>query len=119
MRRGEIKSVHFSKKKMSFGETSSRFILQSLGLRLPMYIMKLSTENIKLNLHVHCLLYLIIYIRTSKLKPKLKPKLTRLKSGSFLLIEIIKIRFQFALVFVKRDLFCTKNGQNKPESKDL
>jgi len=121
MRGGEIKSVHFSKKKMSFGETSSRFILQSLGLRLPMYIKKLSTENIKLNLHVHCLLYLIIYIRTSKLKPKLKPKpkLTRLKSGSFLLIEIIKIRFQFALVFVKRDLFCTKNGQNKPESKDL
>ena len=46
----------------------------SLGLRLPMYIyMKLSTENIKLNLHVHGLLYLIIYIRTSKLKPKLIP----------------------------------------------
>ena len=35
MRRGEIKSVHFSKKKMSFGETSSCFILQSLGLCLP------------------------------------------------------------------------------------
>lgn len=31
----------------------------------------------------------------------LKPKLTRLKSGSFLLIEIIKIRFQFDLVYVK------------------
>ena len=52
-----------------------------------------------------------IYIRTSKLKPKL----TRLKSGSFLLIEIIKFRFQLDLVFVKRDLFCTKNEQNGAE----
>jgi hypothetical protein len=42
-----------------------------------------------------------------------------LKSGSFLLIEIIKFRFQFDLVFVKRDLFCTKNRQNKSEPKEL
>ena len=59
--------------------------------------------------------YFTLYIRTSKLKPKLK----RLKSGSFLLIEIIKIRFQFDLVYVKRDLFCTKNRQNESESKDF
>ena len=58
--------------------------------------------------------FTLLYIRTSKLKPKL----TRLKSGSFLLIEIIKFRFQFDLVFVKRDLFCTKNRQNESESKD-
>ena len=39
MRRGENKSVHLQKKeKCEFWETSSRFILQSLGLRLPMYI---------------------------------------------------------------------------------
>ena len=31
----------------------------------------------------------------------------------------IKFRFQFDLVFVKRVLFCTKNGQNKSESEDL
>ena len=42
-----------------------------------------------------------------------------LKSGSFLLIEIIKFKFQFDLVFVKRDLFCTKNRQNESESKDF
>ena len=59
--------------------------------------------------------YTLLYIRTSKLKPKL----TRLKSGSFLLIEIIKFRFRFDLVFVKRDLFCTKNEQNKSESKEF
>ena len=50
-----------------------------------MYIyMKLSNENIKLNVHVHGLLYLIIYIRTSKLKPKLIPQ----ESIRFSLIEI-------------------------------
>ena len=36
MRRGENKSVHLQKKEKC--ELSSRFILQSLGLRLPMYI---------------------------------------------------------------------------------
>ena len=46
--------------------------------------MKLSTENIKFNVHVHGLLYLIIYIRTSKLKPKLIPQ----ESIRFSLIEI-------------------------------
>ena len=66
-------------------------------------------------MHSHGLSFLILYIRT----PKLKPKLTRLKSGSFLLIEIIKIRFQFDLVYVKRDLFCTKNRQYESESKDF
>ena len=82
------------KKKLFFGETSSHFIQQSLGLRLPMYIyMKLSTENIKLNLHVHGLLYLIIYIRTSKLKPKLIPQ----ESICFFKIETNngKMRCQF------------------------
>ena len=39
MRRGEYKLVHLQEKeKCVFGETSSRFTLQSLGLRLPMYI---------------------------------------------------------------------------------
>ena len=37
MRRGENKSVHFQyKEKCDFWETSSHFIQQSLGLRLPM-----------------------------------------------------------------------------------
>ena len=36
--------------------------------------MKLSTENIKLNLHVHGLLYLIIYIRASNLNLNLYRK---------------------------------------------
>ena len=65
--------------------------------------------------HIAKISFTLLYIRTSKLNPKL----TRLKSGSFLLIEIIKFRFQFDLVFVKRVLFCTKNGQNESESEDF
>ena len=65
--------------------------------------------------HIAKISFTLLYIRTYKLKPIL----TRLKSGSFLLIEIIKFRFQFDLVYVKRDLFCTKNRQNESESKEL
>ena len=53
------------------------------------------------------LLYLIIYIRTSKLKPK--PE-----TISFL-TERMDFRCYFGLIYVKTSMFCTKNGKNKSD----
>ena len=66
--------------------------------------MHLYTKRLNLQSVDSGLLYLIIYIRTSKLK--LKPK-----TVSFL-TEKVDLRCHFGNILVKTNLFCTKNRQN-------
>ena len=94
-------------------KTSSLFIQQSLGLRLPLYIyMHLLTDNCKLNHYVLGLSHLIIYIRTSKLKPK---PTTMECNYFFFLLKVWKWHATLVLFLLKLNSFCTKNEKNESE----